>query len=198
MQPSQEISGFGAEAIRALLSGGEIDLVFKWFDFLESVDSKNIDVKNILNYSRPLALISGVIDDEQWDPEMLQEWRNAASKISNVGANEKVGLSKVMRLYTLVYSLGYEIPDSYWDELINSTRVSTRGPQVAIWESINRAVENDSVGEAILLFLIARGENGPRDVSNMLLQKILFSMNKLGLNKEARVIALEAALATGL
>mgnify|MGYP001304472324 FL=1 len=162
------------------------------------MDSKNIDVKNILYYSRPLALISGVIDDEQWDPEMLQEWRNAASKISNVGADETVGLSKVMRLYTLVYSLGYEIPDSYWDELINSTRVSTRGPQVAIWESINRAVENDSVGEAILLFLIAMGESGPGDVSNMLLQKILVSMNKLGLYKEARVIALEAALATGL
>ena len=103
-----------------------------------------------------------------------------------------------MRLYTLVYGLGYEIPDSYWDELVNSARVSTIGPYLAIWESIDRAVQNGSVGEAILLFLIAMGENGPGDTSNILLQKILFSMNKLGLNKEARVIALEAALATGL
>ena len=169
-------------------------------NFFESVDGTNIDVKNTLYYSRPLALISGAIDDEQWDPEMLKEWRSAASKINNVSVSddEELDLSKVMRLYTLVYGLGYEIPDSYWDELVNSARVSTSGPQLAIWQSINRAVENGSVGEAILLFLIAMGENGPGDASNMLLQKILSSMNKLGLNKEARVIALEAALATGL
>ena len=143
LQPSQEISWFGAEAIRALLAAGEIDLVVKWFEFFESADSTNIAVKNIFYYSRPLALISGVIDDEQWDPEMLEEWRLAASKISNVsvGDDEKVDLSKVMRLYTLVYGLGYKIPDSYWDELVDSTRVSARGPQVAIWESIDRAVE---------------------------------------------------------
>ena len=198
--PSQEISWFGAESIRALLSAGEIDLVLKWFEFFESVDSTNIDLKNILYYSRPLALISGAIDDEQWGPEMLQEWRSAASKISNVNVSnkEKMDLSKVMRLYTLIYGLGYEIPDGYWDELVNNTRVLTSGPQIAIWESINRAVENGSVGEAILLFLIAMGESGPGDASNTLLHKILVSMNKLGLNKEARVIALEAALATGL
>ena len=67
----------------------------------------------------------------------------------------------MMRLYTLIYGLGYEIPDGYWDELVSNTRVLTRGPQVAIWESINRAVENGSVGEAILLFLIAMAESGP-------------------------------------
>ena len=200
LQPSEEISWFGKEAIRALLSAGEIDLVVKWFEFYGSMDSTNIDVKNILSYSRPLALISGAIDDGQWNPEMLKEWRSATSKISNTNAsdNEEVDLPKVMRLYTLVYGLGYEIPDSYWDELVNNARVSTIGPYLAIWESIDRAVQNGSLGEAILLFLIAMGENGPGDTSNILLQKILFSMNKLGLNKEARVIALEAALATGL
>ena len=183
-----------------MLSAGEIDLVVKWFEFYGSMDSTNIDVKNILSYSRPLALISGAIDDGQWNPEMLKEWRSATSKISNTNAsdNEEVDLPKVMRLYTLVYGLGYEIPDSYWDELVNNARVSTIGPYLAIWESIDRAVQNGSLGEAILLFLIAMGENGPGDTSNILLQKILFSMNKLGLNKEARVIALEAALATGL
>ncbi len=71
-------------------------------------------------------------------------------------------------------------------------------PQPSIWRSLELAASNVRVGETILLSLLAIGHTGPLEANPIVLHKVLISLRKIGLEKEARNLALEAAIASGL
>ena len=54
------------------------------------------------------------------------------------------------------------------------------------------------VAETILLSLLALGDNGPTGASPLLLHQVILSIRAAGFDKEARAMAVEAALAAGL
>ena len=54
------------------------------------------------------------------------------------------------------------------------------------------------IGEIVMLSLIALGEGGPAQASPIVLRKVLDSLKIIGLEKEVRALALEAAVAAGL
>jgi hypothetical protein len=54
------------------------------------------------------------------------------------------------------------------------------------------------IGEIVLLSLIALGEGGPGQAEPIVLSKVMESLNVVGLEKEVRALALEAAVAAGL
>ena len=54
------------------------------------------------------------------------------------------------------------------------------------------------LGETVLLSLLALGESGPGDADPVVLSRVLSSLRNIGLEAEARALAVEAALAAGL
>ncbi|MEE9316842.1 MAG: hypothetical protein V3U48_00970, partial [Rhodospirillales bacterium] len=54
------------------------------------------------------------------------------------------------------------------------------------------------VAETVLLSLIAMGEAGPAGADPLLLRQVIISLRAAGFGKEARAMAVEAALAAGL
>ena len=54
------------------------------------------------------------------------------------------------------------------------------------------------IGEIVMLSLIALGEGGPGQASPIVLRKVMDSLKVIGLEKEVRALALEAAVAAGL
>jgi hypothetical protein len=54
------------------------------------------------------------------------------------------------------------------------------------------------IGEIVMLSLIALGEGGPGQAEPIVLSKVMESLNVVGLEKEVRALALEAAVAAGL
>jgi hypothetical protein len=54
------------------------------------------------------------------------------------------------------------------------------------------------VAETVLLSLLALGEAGPAGADPLLLRQVLISLRTAGFEKEARAMAVEAALASGL
>ena len=70
--------------------------------------------------------------------------------------------------------------------------------QMAAPEMTQPAPPRTRVGEIILLSLIALGEGGPGQAEPIVLSQIMESLGVIGLDKEVRSLALEAAVAAGL
>ena len=77
-------------------------------------------------------------------------------------------------------------------------QTSTVMPQPAIWRSLEKAASGSRIGETVLLSLLAIGQAGPLQANPIVLRKVLISLRKIGMEKEARALALEAAIASGL
>ena len=71
-------------------------------------------------------------------------------------------------------------------------------PQPAIWRALENAASGLRVGETVLLSLLAIGQAGPVQANPTVLRRVLISLRKIGMEKEARALALEAAIASGL
>ena len=70
-------------------------------------------------------------------------------------------------------------------------------PQPALWRSLDIASKNLRVGETILLSLLALGQSGPALANPTVLHKVIMSLRNIGLEREARAIAVEEAVAAG-
>ena len=107
--------------------------------------------------------------------------------------------NRAVLIYNLLDGLGDEVPDAQWEVLLDGPpQISMVMPQPALWRSLESAASKSRVGETVLLSLLALGQGGPVQANPIVLRKVLISMRKIGLEEEARALALEAAIASGL
>ena len=63
---------------------------------------------------------------------------------------------------------------------------------------LSHAATDKRVGESVLLSLVMIGEGGPAQAHPIALSSTLSALGAIGLEREARALAIEAALAAGL
>ncbi|HEC90512.1 MAG TPA: hypothetical protein ENI55_02475 [Alphaproteobacteria bacterium] len=61
-----------------------------------------------------------------------------------------------------------------------------------------RSKSAPSIGETVMLSLLALGEGGPQNADPIVLRRVLARLSEVGLGREARALAVEAALGAGL
>ena len=102
-----------------------------------------------------------------------------------------------------------------WLRLIDATEAVRKGqPKMNTKKAQSKEVATDAnasdapadgvpgpprrVAETVLLSLLALGEGGPVGADPLLIRQVLISLRAAGFEKEARAMAVEAALAAGL
>jgi hypothetical protein len=71
-------------------------------------------------------------------------------------------------------------------------------PDAALLYALDEASESRRVGETVLLSLIVLGEHRPGESHTFALSAVLAALGRIGLESEARALAIEAALAGGI
>jgi hypothetical protein len=71
-------------------------------------------------------------------------------------------------------------------------------PNAALLYALDEASEARRIGETVLLSLIVLGEQGPGESHAYALSTVLTALGRIGLESEARALAIEAALASGI
>jgi len=90
------------------------------------------------------------------------------------------------------------VPESYWRELLSGPiRVTVSSPSAAAWHSLADASANFRLGETVLLALVVLGEDGPAGASETVVSAVLSALQAVGLESDARALAVEALLASG-
>ena len=102
-------------------------------------------------------------------------------------------------MFSLLEALGQKIPDAFWARLYSGPLVDPApAPNIAIWHGMIAAAGGRRLGETVLMVLLAVGGDGIAGASPTVLGSAVASLAALGLDSEARELALEAALAHGL
>ena len=71
-------------------------------------------------------------------------------------------------------------------------------PAPAVWQGLKYAAAEGRVGETIIYALLVLGETGPSDANPVTLGAVVGALRQVGLESDARAIALEAMLARTL
>ena len=92
-----------------------------------------------------------------------------------------------------------EVDTLSWNDIAAQSDLSGKPmPGAAFLYALEDASEARRVGETVLLSLLVLGEAGPVDAHPMALSTVILSLSRIGLESEARGLAIEAALGNGI
>ena len=194
--PSSNLAWFAPEAIRAFLITERHSEAMAWFETLKQGAENNKKLTNELTSLMPIARLSGFAGAMDWDLKNLVLWQEIIKKSTE---DKDVARNRAALLGAVFDALGNVVPNEYWVPLVaGPERLGVLAPHPALWFRLNAAAERAHVGETILLSLVIMGNGGPDSVETAVLHRLLTALRTVGLEKEAREIALEAAVSAGL
>ncbi|MDH3335506.1 MAG: hypothetical protein OEL50_02570 [Rhodospirillaceae bacterium] len=196
VEPSKELAWFAPEAIRAFLITGRHTEAATWFATLKQSSKDSKKLTDELISLMPIARLSGFAGAMDWDLKNLTLWQETTARSTE---DKDVARNRAAILGAVFDALGNVVPNEFWIPLVNGPeRLGVLAPHPALWFRLSAAAERAHVGETILLSLVIMGNGGPDSVETVVLHRLLTALRTVGLEKEAREIALEAAVSAGL
>ncbi len=191
--PAQpELLWFAESAARALFATGRFETASAWLAMAQSQVGVQPAAAEIVARLWPYARLNGF---RSAAAEMsLADWRQAWSQDgAGKGAREQLFLQASFQ------ALGTPGAHS-WSELAKDDDLGAAEPlpNVALLYATQEAAAAGRVGEAVLSGLIAIGRVGPGRSHPVALGGVLAALRSIGLDSEARALAVEAALAKGI
>lgn len=200
LEPGPELAWLAADAGRSFYVAGLGDAARPWVDLVRREAPADPEAAKMLAGLWPLARITDA-DPETgvpWDASLLAAWRDAALDEGAVGS-ERATAAKVGALLTMLDALGDPIIGGDWQVLYSSLANQHEPmPPPWVWFGLRGAAERGLRGEALLFTLLSLGEGDLADLSPVVLHHIIVSLRLVGLDREARALALEAAVAKGI
>lgn len=189
---SADLVWFAPEAVRAFLITSRPQEAQPWFELLSSAARHDPEAARALEQVMPVARLSGFAGADEWTMDRLPQWW--ASVKDTPGARDKAAT-----LTASLDALGEFVRENMWVELIEGpTLHSITAPHASLWFLLDGASSQARIGETVLLGLIALGDGGLAQADPVVVHRVLKALRNIGLNDEARALALEAVVAAGL
>ncbi|MDG1996586.1 MAG: hypothetical protein P8J14_08835 [Emcibacteraceae bacterium] len=192
--PSQALIGHAHHIARGLLLAGDNDRARDWYDFVRGLAvNGNPDATKALIDIWPIAALSDQTGAVPWSEDILDLWWNGQMVLDLESRGGKATL-----LYSLGESLGHKVSDEKWAELLGNDQLeNTRSISLGVWREMIRAVGENKPAEAIILSLMAMGEDGPGGLDAAGVSATVRLLRSVGLESEARDVVLEALVSNG-
>jgi hypothetical protein len=186
---SPDLAGFAPWAIRALLAGGQSDAAKPWLGVLRADALLSAGSANAAAAVKPVARLAGLGDP--LTSSDLAAWKQARNEAPGDYAKHS------LLLLTLLAALGDMPPENEWLALLDGPPViSGKMARSALSVGLVSAAAGQKRGETALYALLCLGEQ--RDVEPGQFAQIIAALRAVGLERDARQLALELALAYGL
>ncbi len=192
MNRSIDMLWFAPTAIRALLATGDWETAKEWYLMLRNAAFTDNDAAQNWNAVRPLAVLAGFDVSNDAVSQTLKSWWQAQPEQPEsylLGA----------KVFALVDGMGLPVPDMLWVSLINGPTLPdaiTPKPGLAI--KMKEAADEGQLGETVLMFLNAINHHKASDLDPTFLSDSLKALRAVGLERDARAVAVETALQAGL
>ena len=142
----------------------------------------------------PVASGSTVVCTTGFDATRFHAWLEALRESDPELAFERAGLALV-----LIQATGQQVPEQYWQAVLQPPRRSpVMMPPPAFAPALDNAARGGRIGETVLLSILMLGQDGAFGADAALLRGVIAALRAVGLDKEGRALALEAALVNGL
>lgn len=207
LQPDRDNTAFLLHPARTFLALEKLETADEWLRQARRATLAG-DVPSIsraqaaVGRLEPLLLIAGASEVREWDDKMFLGWRRAQADLT---AAEKRRAGNI--LLSLLDAVGTRIPIKHWQLLADQTEeasghkaglVTSRTMSPAVIRSLLDAAANERVGETVSLVLSSLGNGNltQRNPSDLLVA--IGALRQIGLEREARSLAIEVALANNL
>lgn len=185
LPPGSNLSWFAPSALRILMAAGEVDKAKAWVPFAQPQGH----VQNKAGEALLLPVLRLMDSVPALEAAHLKNWREALGKDT---PPERATL-----LYGLLEALGDKVPAALW-AAESAAKAEPSNLPPAIWHGLKDAAVNKSPGQAVLFSLLVLGDAGPGGANPIAVQEAVRALKAAGLDKEARALALEVAIAAGI
>lgn len=190
LQPAAELNWFAADAARALLVAGRADLAATWAAAPLAPEDAGQQKSATLLWPL-LRLAEG--------PARGMDESGHDSWLTALGSDDPAANRRVALAYGLMQALDDPQPDRRWLALLRGAgRVSAQVPDLAYLRAFRQAAAAGRKAETVLLALLVLGQDGVAGMPAGSMAEIVDGLNRVDLGEEARRLAIEAALASGL
>ncbi|MEO5372689.1 MAG: hypothetical protein H7840_00250 [Alphaproteobacteria bacterium] len=194
MQPGPDLAWFSGRAARALMAAGRNDLAASWFGLAQQFAASSDEAAQAARTLWPLARLSHPTQGEPWSAEAFGAWRTAQGDIPA----ERLTARSILLLNALD-AVGEPLSGNEWAEVMESPGLhQAQLPGLPVWHALTQAAAGRRVGETVLLSIIALGGKDPGAVDPATLHHVVAALRLVGLDTEARALAVEAAVTGGL
>jgi hypothetical protein len=186
-----ELTWFAVGAGRALYAAGRYEHASAWLSLGRQEALINPQASTAAASLWPYSRLAG--GTALTTDGTLAAWRDLRAGMGEVGLNRGQTL-----LRAAFQALGERDPLS-WSLIASAGEPASRPvPNAALIYALDEASESRRVGETVLLSLIVLGEDGPGESHAFALSTVLAALGRIGLETEARGLAIDAARASGV
>lgn len=191
INPTGDLVWFAGNAARALIAAGEVETGKRWLELSQLYERTSIEASDVSAAMWPVERQLLPSMTNRFTPLRFKRWEDSRP-------STRVASDKALVLSTLT-AFGESVSTVDWMSLMDRrAHASVDMPRPHIWNGLALAAENGRVGETVLLSLVALGEDGTAGASPLLLARVIESLITVGLEDDARRLAVEAALVQGL
>ncbi|MBU0796740.1 MAG: hypothetical protein KJ904_17960 [Alphaproteobacteria bacterium] len=190
LQPTADLVWFAPEAARALYAVGDIEAARPWLVALRDRGVENPDARAAWLRLWPLARLAGETQATIWEQSALDSWAATLTTQSPQDAERRIAI-----MSALLNAVGEPVEPTDFILALGASGGTT--PASGITMGLDNAAAAGRIGETVALALIANGTTPPRDLDPVVLNRSIQALRLIGLEKDARRLALEAAIDHG-
>ena len=195
IKASKKLLWFANTASKALFYSNELEMAFDWYKLLINNRNDNINIFIDLMEIWPIAEIFKLYEkDYQNKKELNISQEEIIESISKFQLQGETLSFNTIGLYFLE-TFGIKINPSIWLATLEENQDNSLiMPNSSIISLIDFATKNNRVGEAVLLILIAADGNELIKFNPFFLQKIITSLDRLGLGEKVKDLIIETLI----
>lgn len=194
IQPRSDLIWFASSAAKASISSGDYVLASEWLALLGKSVDLDFEASGSLLRLLPLIAIAGQSLPQPFNNDQATDvWSGLPDVYSRL---EKEAIAS--RLLVILSALGVEIKSGSWKKVISpeNIMISEVIPSTALRHQLHIAAKNNRKGEVVAISLIMLGEEGPNKAGLVSLNAVIRALRSIGLEKDARALAVEAAISS--
>ncbi len=193
--PAQrELWWLANNAARALYRAGEVSEARQWAEILRTEALRDPVAEEDAIRLWAISRLAGDRSLDRMGRDILANWHDLQQATAPEEAVRRITL-----LYSLLESLGERVPESAWQELLLSAQPDyQRMPNASLSRALTNAAGALRQGETVLLALVMLGDAGPALAAPQTMGTVVQALSAVGLPRDARDLALDAAFGAGI
>jgi hypothetical protein len=188
LEPTADLAWFAADAGRAFYLAGRYERAGAWENIARLRADNDKDAAEAVRTLALLAQIAGGGEPLLWSPDAVEQWR-----LQQEAAGDPDATGRAARLFAVLAALGEPVGDR-WTLLA--------GEPLAVDASYRERIAASAAAgrraETVALAAILIGPQGTATAHPVLLHAALAALKEVGLDEEARALALETVIANGI
>ena len=193
IKPRPDLIWFASSATRAAIAGGNYMLASNWLTVLGKTLDLDYEASGSLLRLLPLIAIAGQTLPVPFSKQQATDvWSGLSDSFSREDKEKRAS-----RLLVLLSAMGIESREGAWRNIISASNIFEKEniPATALRYQLRDAAENNRVAEVVSISLIMLGSEGPSKSGLVALNAVIRALREIGLETDARAVAIEAAIA---